>query len=200
MLWLLGKYWGTGVYCYYVLPQHEILFILPLNIILMQNIIKFGSNCNWVRIFIKMSLNVDGTNLGYHCLRWLEIVSWRVRPGPLIARARASTPGSRRCKFSDLVPSKILQNLYFDQKYLWKLTVKICKIWHSGKDRIEIFVLIERKNSVRRKQNERENLIIENFSESFLQNFLKIGSLVGFIVQNNFSKFEKNSPYKFYEK
>ena len=106
------------MYCYNVLPQHEILFILPLNIILMQNIIKFGSNCNWVRIFIKMSLNVDGTNLGYHCLRWLEIVSWRARPGPLIARARASTPGSRRCKFSDLVPSKILQNLYFDQKYL----------------------------------------------------------------------------------
>ena len=78
--------------------------------------------------------------------------------------------------------------------------MKICKIWHSGKDRIEIFVLIKRKNSVRRKQNERENLIIGNFSESFLQNFLKIGSLVGFIVQNNFSKFEKNSPYKFYEK
>ena len=51
-------------------------------------------------------------------LRWLEIVSWRARPGPLIARARASTPGSRRCKFSNLVPSKILQNLYFDRKYL----------------------------------------------------------------------------------
>ena len=51
-------------------------------------------------------------------LRWLEIVSWRARPEPLIARARASTPGSRRCKFSNLVPSKILQNLYFDQKYL----------------------------------------------------------------------------------
>ena len=133
-------------------------------------------------------------------LRWLEIVSWRARPGPLIARARASTPGSRRCKFSNLVPSKILQNSYFDQKYLWKLTVKICKIWHSGKERTEIFVLIERKNSVRSKQNERENRIIRNFSESFLQNFLKIGSLVGFIVQNNFSKFEKNLPYKFYEK
>ena len=78
--------------------------------------------------------------------------------------------------------------------------MKICKIWHSGKDQIEIFFLIERKNSVRRKQNERENRIIGNFSESFLQKFLKIGSLVGFIVQNNFSKFEKNSPYKFYEK
>ena len=51
-------------------------------------------------------------------LRWLEIVSWRAQPGPLIARARASTPGSRRSKFSDLVPSKILQNLYFDQQYL----------------------------------------------------------------------------------
>ena len=50
-------------------------------------------------------------------LRWLEIVSWRARPGPLIVRARASTPDSRRCKFSDLVPSKILQNLYFDRKY-----------------------------------------------------------------------------------
>ena len=53
-----------------------------------------------------------------------------------------STPGSRRCKFSDLVPSKILQNLYFDQKYLWKLTVKI---WYSGKERTEISVLIEKK-------------------------------------------------------
>ena len=133
-------------------------------------------------------------------LRWLEIVSWRARPGPLIARARASTPGSRRYKFSDLVPSKILQNLYFDQNYLSKLTVKIYKIWHSGKERTEIFVLIERKNSVGSKQNERENRIIGNFSESFLQNFLKIGGMVGFNVQNNFSKFEKNSPYKFYEK
>ena len=56
--------------------------------------------------------------LKYRYLRWLEIVSWRARPGPLITRARASTPGSRRCKFSDLVPSKILQNLYFGQKYL----------------------------------------------------------------------------------
>ena len=78
--------------------------------------------------------------------------------------------------------------------------MKIYKIWHSGKERTEIFVLIERKNSVRSKQNERENCIIGNFSESFLQNFLKIGGLVGFNVQNNFSKFEKNSPYKFYEK
>ena len=43
---------------------------------------------NWVYLFI---------------LRWLEIVSWRARPGPLIARACASSPGSRRCKFSDLV-------------------------------------------------------------------------------------------------
>ena len=51
-------------------------------------------------------------------LRWVEIVSWRARPGPLIARARVSTPGSRKCKFSDLVPSKILQNLYFDRKHL----------------------------------------------------------------------------------
>ena len=121
-------------------------------------------------------------------LSWLKIVSWRARPGPLIARARAST---RRCKSSDLVHSKILQDLYFDRKYLWKLTVKICKIWHSGKERAEISVLSERKNSVRSKQNKRENRIIWNFSESFLQNFFKIGSLVGFNVQNDFSKFEK---------
>ena len=71
------------------------------------------------------------------------------------------------------------------------MTEKICKIWHSGKERTEISVLIERKNSVRSKQNERESRIIGNFSESFLHNFLKICSLVGFNVQNNFSKFEK---------
>ena len=35
---------------------------------------------------------------------------------PLIVRARASTPSSRRCKFDD--PSKILQNLYFNRQYL----------------------------------------------------------------------------------
>ena len=133
-------------------------------------------------------------------LRWLEIDSWRAWCGPLIAHAHTNTPGSRRCKFTDLVPLKILQNLYFDRKYLWKLIVKTCKIWHSGKEWTEISVLIERKNSVRSKQNERENRIIWKFSESFLQNFLKIGSLVGFNVQNNFSKFEKNSPYKFYGK
>ena len=46
--------------------------------------------------------------------------------------------------------------------------VKICKIWHNGKERTEISVLIERKNSVRGKQNEWENRIIWNFSESFL--------------------------------
>ena len=80
--------------------------------------------------------------------------------GPLNARARASTPSSRRCKFSDLVPSNILQNLYFDQKYLRKLTVKTCKIWHSGKEQTEISVLIERTNSLRSKQNERENRIM----------------------------------------
>ena len=49
-------------------------------------------------------------------------------------------------------------------------------------------------------RTKRENRVIKNFSESFLQNFLKIVSLVGFIVQNNFSKIEKNSPYKFYGK
>ena len=50
---------------------------------------------------------------------------WRARPGPLIARARASTPGSRRCKSSDLVHSKILQNLCFEIS----IKKKICKIW-----------------------------------------------------------------------
>ena len=35
-------------------------------------------------------------------LRWLEIVSWQVRPGPLIECAHASTLGSRRCKFSKI--------------------------------------------------------------------------------------------------
>ena len=36
------------------------------------------------------------------------------------------------------------------------------------------------------KKNERENRIIYNFSETFLRDFLKIGSLVVFNVQNNF--------------
>ena len=61
----------------------------------------------------------------------------------------------------------------------------MCKIWHSGKERTESSVLIERKNSVRSKQNEWENRKFSN-SQSFLQNFLKIGGLVGFNVQNNF--------------
>ena len=72
--------------------------------------------------------------------------------------------------------------------------VKISKIWHSGKKRTEISVVIERKDSVRSKQNEWENRIIWNFSESLLQNFVKIGILVGFNVQ------KKNSLYKFYGK
>ena len=66
----------------------------------------------------------------------------------------------RACANSDLVPSKFLKNLYFDQKYLCKLTVKIFKIWHSGKERTRISVLNERKNFIRSKQNERENRII----------------------------------------
>ena len=56
--------------------------------------------------------------INYLLLRWLEIVSWHARRGSLITCAHASTPGSRRCKFTDLVPLKILQNLYFDRKYL----------------------------------------------------------------------------------
>ena len=71
-------------------------------------------------------------------------------------------------------------------------TRKFCKTYVS-KFRL-------RKKSVRSKQNERENRIIWNFSETFLQNFLKIGSLVDFNVQNNFWKIGKHSPYKFYGK
>ena len=46
----------------------------------------------------------------------------------------------------DLLLSQFLENLDFDQKYLWKLTVEIFKIWHRGKEQTEISVLIERKN------------------------------------------------------
>ena len=38
--------------------------------------------------------------------------------------------------------------------------VKVFKIWYNGKKWTEISVLIERKNSVRSKQNEQENRII----------------------------------------
>ena len=64
--------------------------------------------------------------------------------------------------------------------------VKFFKIWHSGKERTEISVLNERKNSVRSKQNEWENRIIYNFTETFLPNFLEIDIFVAFNVQNNF--------------
>ena len=53
---------------------------------------------------------------GLLCLRWLEIFSWRARPGPLIARARASTPGSRKCKSSNLVHLKIFAQFIFQSK------------------------------------------------------------------------------------
>ena len=65
-------------------------------------------------------------------LRWLEIVNWRARPVPLntatesrpmhatfklnVLRARAHQ--ARACTNNDLVPSKSLENLDFDQKYL----------------------------------------------------------------------------------
>ena len=64
--------------------------------------------------------------------------------------------------------------------------VKFFKIWHSGKERTEISVLNERKKSVRSKQNEWENHIIYNFTETFLPNSLEIDILVAFNVQNNF--------------
>ena len=54
-------------------------------------------------------------------LRWLEIVSWRARPGPLIARACASTPGSRRCKFSDLVTLENFAKFIFRSKISLKV-------------------------------------------------------------------------------
>ena len=39
-------------------------------------------------------------------LRWLEIVSWRARPGPLIARARASTQAHAGANLAILYPQK----------------------------------------------------------------------------------------------
>ena len=54
-------------------------------------------------------------------LRWLEIVSWCARPGPLIARACASTPGSRRCKFSDLVTLENFAKFIFRSKISLKV-------------------------------------------------------------------------------
>ena len=56
--------------------------------------------------------------------------------------------------------SKFLENLDFDQRYLCKLTTKIFKICHGGKELTEISVLNKKKNSVRSKQNEPENRII----------------------------------------
>ena len=56
-----------------------------------------------------------------NALRWLEIVSWRVRPEPLIARACASTPGSRRCKFSDLVTLENFAKFIFQSKISLKV-------------------------------------------------------------------------------
>ena len=93
-------------------------------------------------------------------LRWLEIVSWCVQSEllntatesrPMYATIElqmvyvASAPGSsmrkmRACTLE--IFGKLI--LDFDQKYLWKLTVKIFKSWHSGKERTQISVLIER--------------------------------------------------------
>ena len=66
-------------------------------------------------------------------LRWLDIASWCVRPGPLNT-ATESRPmhatvelkmkyveGTRPAHaqiYSDLVPLKFLANLHFDQEYL----------------------------------------------------------------------------------
>ena len=77
-------------------------------------------------ILVQVSPN-SGLNL-----RWLEIFYWRARPVPLntatesrpmhatfklnILRARAHQ--ARACANNDLVPSKSLENLDFDQKYL----------------------------------------------------------------------------------
>ena len=65
-------------------------------------------------------------------LRWLEIVYWRARPVPLntatesrpmhatfkLNMLRARAHQARACANNDLVPSKSLENLDFDQKYL----------------------------------------------------------------------------------
>ena len=65
-------------------------------------------------------------------LRWLEIVYWRVRPVPLntateswpmhatfkLNMLRARAQQARTCANNNLVPSKSLENLDFDQKYL----------------------------------------------------------------------------------
>ena len=75
-------------------------------------------------------------------------------------RVLARAYQARACANSDLVPSKFLENLDFDKKYLRKSTVKIFEIWHSGKECSEISVLIERKSSVRSKRNEHENCLI----------------------------------------
>ena len=66
------------------------------------------------------------------CLRWLEIVYWRARPVSLntatesrsmhatfkLNMLRARAHQARACANNDLVPSKSLENLDFDQKYL----------------------------------------------------------------------------------
>ena len=65
-------------------------------------------------------------------LRWLEIVNWRARPVPLNTATEsrpmhatfklnmlcARAHQARACANNDLVPSKSLENLDFDQKYL----------------------------------------------------------------------------------
>ena len=71
-------------------------------------------------------------------LRWLEIVSWRVRPGLLIAHVHASTPGSRRCKFSDLVPFENFCKIYISienisESWQWKF-VKFGTVVENGQE------------------------------------------------------------------
>ena len=79
-----------------------------------------------------INLHHQLTDQAWAVLRWLEIVYWRARPVPLntatesrpmhatfkLTMLRARTHQARACANSDLVPSKFLENLDFDQKYL----------------------------------------------------------------------------------
>ena len=79
-----------------------------------------------------INLHHQLTDQAWAVLRWLEIVYWRARPVPLntatesrpmhatfkLNMLRARAHQARACANNDLVPSKSLENLDFDQKYL----------------------------------------------------------------------------------
>ena len=81
-----------------------------------------SEHCEPNNLISAQIMQVFFTKLEYNfLLRWLEIVSWRVRPGPLIACACASTPGSRRFKFSDLVTLENFAKFIFRSKISLKV-------------------------------------------------------------------------------